>query len=350
MNQEIDVRRDRKAGRITLCRPDALNALTYDMCRKISAALDEWEKEPAVEVVVIDAEGERAFCSGGDIAEMYSRGVAGDFGYGQSFWRDEYRLDAKIATWRKPVISFLQGYTMGGGVGIGCHGSHRIVCESSLVAMPECGIGLVPDVGGSFLLARAPGRAGEFLGVTGSRMGPDDAIYAGFADHFIPASRWSRLTEELTDQGDAALALVVSASETPPRGELRRMKPEIDTVWSADSIASVARALEECDGEFAAKCGKLMRRNSPLSMACAFKLIRMQRATRDIQEALELEFRYTHRSLERSDFIEGIRARIIDKDNKPSWRFQSIADVPEEAVDELLAPLPDEETVWRKSL
>ena len=348
MSREIDIRRDRKAGRITLCRPEALNALTYDMCRKISAALDEWENEPAVEMVVIDAEGERAFCSGGDIAEMYSRGVAGDFGYGQTFWRDEYRLDAKIATWRKPVISFLQGYTMGGGVGIGCHGSHRIVCESSLVAMPECGIGLVPDVGGSFLLSQAPGRAGEFLGVTGSRMGPDDAIYAGFADHFIPASRWDPLIEGMADQGDAAL--VVSASETPPQGDLRRMKPEIDAVWSADSIASVACALEECDGEFAAKCRKQMERNSPLSMACAFKLIRIQRATRDIQEALELEFRYTHRSLERSDFIEGIRARIIDKDNKPSWRFQSIADVPDGAVDELLAPLPEDETVWRKTL
>ena len=348
MNREIDIRRDRKVGRITLCRPETLNALTYGMCRKIGAALDEWENDPAVEAVIVDAEGERAFCSGGDIAEMYSRGVEGDFGYGQSFWRDEYRLDAKIATWRKPVISFLQGYTMGGGVGIGCHGSHRIVCESSMVAMPECGVGLVPDVGGSFLLAQAPGRAGEFLGVTGSRMGPDDAIYAGFADHFIPASRWGQLIEELADRGDAAP--VVSAAETPPQGELRRMKPEIDAIWSAESITTVASALKECDGEFAAKCRKRMQGNSPLSMACAFKLIRMQRATRDIQEALELEFRYTHRSLEHSDFIEGIRARIIDKDNKPSWKFQSIADVPEEAVDELLAPLPEDETVWRKTL
>ena len=348
MSREINIRREGKAGRITLCRPEALNALTYDMCRKISAALDEWERDPAVEVAVIDGEGERAFCSGGDIAEMYSRGVEGDFGYGQSFWRDEYGMDAKIANWRKPIISLLQGYTMGGGVGIGCHGSHRVVCESSQVAMPECGIGLVPDVGGSFLLANAPGSAGEFLGVTGSRMGPDDAIYAGFADHFVPASRWDKLIEELADQGEATL--VDSASEAPPQGKLRRMTTEIDAIWSAKSIADVACALENDGGEFAANCRKQMQRNSPLSMACAFTLIRKQRATRDIKEALELEFRYTHRSLEHSDFIEGIRARIIDKDNKPSWRFQSIADVPAEAVEELLAPLPDDEIVWRKTL
>ena len=348
MSREINIRRDRKAGRITLCRPEALNALTYDMCRKISAALDDWETDPTVAVVVIDGEGKRAFCSGGDIAEMYSRGVAGDFGYGQSFWRDEYRMNAKIAKWRKPIISFLQGYTMGGGVGIGCHGSHRIVCESSVVAMPECGIGLVPDVGGSFLLANAPGCAGEFLGVTGSRMGPDDAIYAGFADHFVPESRWSQLIEELADQGKAEA--VVSASETPPQGKLRQMKAEIDAICSGNSIAAVARALEKDGSEFAAHCIKQMQRNSPLSMACAFKLIRMQRATKDIEQALELEFRYTHRSLEHSDFIEGIRALIIDKDNKPSWRFQSIADVPANAVEELLAPLPEDEVVWRKAL
>ena len=348
MSREINIRRDGKAGRITLCRPEALNALTYDMCRKIGAALDEWEKDPAVAVVVIDAEGERAFCSGGDIAEMYSRGIEGDFEYGQSFWRDEYMLDAKIANWGKPIISLLQGYTMGGGVGIGCHGSHRTVCESSLVAMPECGIGLVPDVGGSFLLANAPGCAGEFLGVTGTRMGPDDAIYAGFADHFVPASRWSELSEELADKGEAAP--VVSASETPPQGKLRRMKTEIDAIWSAKSIAAVALALENGGGEFAANCRKQMQRNSPLSMACAFNLIRMQRTTRSIEEALELEFRYTHRSLEHSDFIEGIRARIIDKDNTPNWKFQSIADVPAKAVEELLAPLPEDEIVWRKTL
>ena len=348
MSREINIRRDGKAGRITLCRPEALNALTYDMCRKISAALDEWEKDPAVAVAIIDAEGERAFCSGGDIAEMYGRGIEGDFGYGQSFWRDEYMLNAKIANWGKPIISFLQGYTMGGGVGIGCHGSHRVVCESSLVAMPECGIGLVPDVGGSFLLANAPGCAGEFLGVTGTRMGPDDAIYAGFADHFVPASRWEQLIEELADQGEAAP--VVSASEAPPRGKLRRMKAEIDAVWSAKTVAAVALALENDGGEFAANCRKQMQRNSPLSMACAFNLIRMQRMTKGIEEALELEFRYTHRSLERSDFIEGIRARIVAKDNKPSWKFQNIADVPAKAVEELLAPLPEDEIVWRKTL
>ena len=148
------------AGRITLQRPDALNAMTYDMCRAIEAALDGWRDDPAVTLVIFDAEGERAFCAGGDIADLYATGRAGDFAYGQTFWADEYRLNHNIFTYPKPVVSFLQGFTMGGGVGIGCHGSHRIVGETSHIAMPECGIGLVPDVGGSLMLALAPGRVG----------------------------------------------------------------------------------------------------------------------------------------------------------------------------------------------
>ena len=183
---DIYVRRDGSAGRITLNRPEALNALTYDMCLAIEKALDEWREEPGVRLAIIEGEGERAFCSGGDIAEMYKAGTAGDYEYGRRFWRDEYRLNAKIAEWPKPVVSFLQGYTMGGGVGVGCHGSHRVVCESSRIAMPECGIGLVPDVGGSLILARAPGRLGEYLATTAARMGPADAIAAGFADMFVP--------------------------------------------------------------------------------------------------------------------------------------------------------------------
>jgi enoyl-CoA hydratase len=135
---------------------------------------------------VIDAAGDKAFCAGGDIAEMYATGTAGDFDYGRRFWADEYRMNAKLFNFPKPVVTFLQGFTMGGGVGVGCHGSHRIVGDSSQIAMPECGIGLVPDVGGSLILARAPGRLGEYLGTTAARMGPGDAIHAGFADYYIP--------------------------------------------------------------------------------------------------------------------------------------------------------------------
>ncbi len=176
---DIDIRQQGRAGRITLNRPKALNALTYDMIRAIEAALDAWRDDDAVKLILIDAIGDRAFCAGGDIADLYRTGTAGDFAYGQQFWRDEYRMNAKLAEYPKPVVSFLQGFTMGGGVGVGCHASHRIVGDTSQIAMPECGIGLVPDVGGSLILARAPGHLGEYLGLTASRMGPGDAIHVG---------------------------------------------------------------------------------------------------------------------------------------------------------------------------
>lgn len=183
---DIDIRVEGKIGRITLNRPKALNAMTYEMGLAIEAALDDWANAPDVALILIDAVGDKAFCAGGDIQEMYDTASNGDFEYGRNFWADEYRMNAKLANFPKPYIALMQGFTMGGGVGISCHGSHRVVCENSQIAMPECNIGLVPDVGGTLLLARAPGRLGEYLGTTAARMGAGDAIYAGFADYYIP--------------------------------------------------------------------------------------------------------------------------------------------------------------------
>ena len=161
---DINLRIQGKAGRITLQRPEALNAMTYNMCLAIERSLLDWKNDPTVELVIIDALGEKAFCSGGDISDLYEAGLSKNYSYGKKFWADEYRLNALISNYPKPYISFMQGYTMGGGVGISCHGSHRIVCETSKIAMPECSIGLVPDVGGSLLLAKAPNNIGYFLG------------------------------------------------------------------------------------------------------------------------------------------------------------------------------------------
>ncbi|MEC8042812.1 MAG: enoyl-CoA hydratase/isomerase family protein, partial [Pseudomonadota bacterium] len=177
---DIHTRIDGQIGRITLTRPKALNALSYEMCLEIEKALDAWATDDAVKMVLLDAEGERAFCAGGDIAAMYEAGTKGEYEIARTFWRDEYRMNAKLFNFPKPVASLMQGFTMGGGVGIGCHGSHRVVGESSQIAMPETGIGLIPDVGGTLILARAPGRIGEYLGATGGRIGPADAIHAGF--------------------------------------------------------------------------------------------------------------------------------------------------------------------------
>ena len=337
---DILIRIEGRAGRITLNRPEALNALTWEMCLKIEAALDDWRDDDSVALVIIDAAGDKAFCAGGDIQEMYRTGKAGDFDYGRRFWADEYRLNAKISSYPKPYIAFMQGFTMGGGVGVSCHGSHRIVGTGSRIAMPECGIGLVPDVGGSLLLARAPGRVGAYLGLTGARMGPADAILAGFADQFVSESRWPRLIEQLCDCGDAFLVGVFASSELPPPpGRLAGARAEIDALFAGADPAAIAKALEGADSELAEDARKAMARNSPLSMAVTLEILNRLGPTSTIAEALGLEYRYTWRAMESGDFIEGIRAAIIDKDRQPRWRHGAINDVSGEEVAAMLAPL-----------
>lgn len=342
--QDVDIRIEGRAGVITLNRPKALNALTYEMCLAIDAALIAWRDDPAVALVLIEGAGERAFCAGGDIAEMYARGTKGDFGYGRNFWRDEYRMNARIFEYPKPVISFLHGFVMGGGVGVGCHGSHRIVTETSQIAMPECGIGLIPDVGGSYLLAQAPGRLGDYLGTTGARMGPADAILAGFADHFLPEDRWPALRAALVETGDPA-AIAKNVAQ-PPAGKLAGLRDLIDSAFAAEDMATLHARLAAA-GDFGADTLKALDRAAPLSVAATLSLLRQLREGPSLRLALTLEYRFTYRSMDRADFLEGIRAQIIDKDRTPRWRHADGA-VPEDEVAAMLAPLGDEELTFEE--
>lgn len=334
---DILIRVNGRAGRITLTRERALNALSYRMCLDIAAALDAWADDDAVAVVVIDAAGERAFCAGGDIQEMYETGRAGDYGYGRRFWADEYRMNDRIAEYPKPVVSLMQGFTMGGGVGLGCHAGHRVVCESSQIAMPEVAIGLVPDVGGTALLARAPGHLGEYLGATAARMGPGDALHAGFADAFVPREYWLDLVERLELSGD--VAVLAALSETPPPGPILALRDEIDTLFARDA-AEIEAALAAAPGAFAEGAHAALARASPLAVACALANIRAVRAAGGgIRAALTREYRFTWRALEQGDFLEGIRAKLIDKDNAPRWRHGRVSDVDTDEVAAMLAPL-----------
>ncbi len=334
---DINIRTAGSAGRITLTRPKALNALSYEMCLAIDAALKDWAGDANIKLVVIDAEGEKAFCAGGDIQEMYHTGTQGDYSYGRRFWSDEYRMNARIAEYAKPIVSFLQGFTMGGGVGVGCHGSHRVVGDSSQIAMPEVGIGLVPDVGGSLMLALAPGRLGEYLGTTAARMGAGDAVFAGFADHFIPEGQWPALIAALEETGDATL--VEAAAAEPPAGQLAAQLAEISAHFSGDDLAAIKESLTEDGGELAQGALKELSRNAPLSMACTMEMIRRLRSgPLTIRTALEMEYRFTRRAMEHGDFLEGIRALIIDKDRSPKWQYAD-QKVPASAVSGMLAPL-----------
>ena len=226
---------------------------------------------------------------------------------------------------------------MGGGVGISCHGSHRIVGESSQIAMPECGIGLVPDVGGSLMLAQAPGRLGEYLGTTGARMGPADAIMVGFADSYVPQAMWADMISTLEETGD--VSAIGEASQTPPEGTLARQQAQIDTLFGGDGLIDVLNALRSGESDFAAGALKALSRSSPLSAACAIEMVhRLRRTGVTIRDALELEYRFTYRAMEHGDFLEGIRAAVIDKDRNPQWQH-SLDNPPSLAATKMLLPL-----------
>lgn len=344
---DILIRKEGRAGRITLNRPDALNALTYEMCLAIEDVLDDWAEDTDLSLLIIDATGDRAFCAGGDIAEMYASGLRGDYSYGRRFWRDEYRMNAKLFEFPKPVVSFLQGFTMGGGVGVGCHGSHRIVGESSQIAMPEVGIGLIPDVGGSLILSRAPGYVGAYLGTTASRMGPGDAIFAGFADYFLKEDQWDDLKSALIETGD--IALIDQAAETLPESPLKTVQADIDWHFAGRTFGDILRSLQAKDDDFSQATLKKLGRNAPLSMACTIDLLQRLTTESDIRHALSLEYRFTHRAMEKADFLEGIRAAIIDKDRSPNWQHE-MADVPPLLVSEMLRPLGPEALTFEREV
>lgn len=330
---DLNIRTSGRAGRITFTRPKALNALSHDMALAIHRALDGWRDDPQVALVVIDAEGDRAFCAGGDIAAVYRAGLAGDHATGQRFFADEYRMNAAIADYPKPIVAFMQGFVMGGGVGVGGHASHRIVGDTTQIAMPESGIGLIPDVGGTWLLSRAPGRIGEYLALTGARMGAGDAIHAGFADTYIPETQWPDLIARLETTGDPTL---IEGEDAPTAS----LKTSDLSPFARDSVADIIDALEQ-HGD--AQTLKILNANSPLSMAAGLTMVRAARGDQRMQDSLAREYRFTWRATRDTDFLEGVRAQIIDKDRKPRWT----ADASPAHVAALLAPLGPHELTWR---
>ncbi len=325
MSEDIFIRKSGYIGHITLNRPDVLNSLTYSMILSIEKALIEWETDESIALVIIDAKGDRAFCAGGDIQILYENGFNKNFAYGQKFWADEYRLNEKIANYKKPFVAFMQGFTMGGGVGVSCHGSHRIVGETSKIAMPECSIGLVPDVGGSFLLAKLPGKIGTFLGVTGKRMKASDAIYCGFADYFISETKWEDLKEKLVDTGNIDWIEKFHGSTTAS---------EIENSFSQISDAMVDVSTKNIESRlkhpFFEKDLGALRFNSPISVAYTISMLNMEKVRNNISDALDTEYSFTARSQEFGDFQEGIRAAVIDKDRTPLWKNKNLGEVSDE--------------------
>jgi enoyl-CoA hydratase len=310
--------------------------MTYEMCLAIEKTLIEWKQDPKVELIIIDAQGDKAFCSGGDISDLYEEGRKKNYSYGKKFWGDEYRLNALIAKYPKPYIAFMQGFTMGGGVGISCHGSHRIVCETSKIAMPECSIGLIPDVGGSLLLARAPSNLGYYLGITGTQMDAADAIYSGFADSFIEKNEWPNVIEDLEKSGDTSV--LQKYFKSPGDSQLAINKIFFEAAFESKNLSKIVKFLSKSENPLAHLASQKIIKNCPIAMTYTLEMLSRLSPTSKIEDALDLEYRFTSRAQEFGSFQEGIRAAIIDKDRKPKWKFK-IDGVPKEIIDEFFKPV-----------
>ncbi|WP_203136615.1 enoyl-CoA hydratase/isomerase family protein [Microbacterium sp. JZ31] len=348
----ILARREGGLGTITIDRPEAINALERSMLQAIRGVLDAWVTDPDVQVVLFDATGERGFSAGGDIRRLYeaiSRGLVVE---AEPFFRDEYSLNAYIDEYPKPIVVFADGVTMGGGIGIAGHAHVRIVTETSKLAMPETRIGFTPDAGGSWLLGHAPGRIGEFLALTSWVMGPADAIHAGFADHFAPASRLPSIREALTTRADPSTPteLILLFDETLEPGPIERAQGWIDDAFSADTVTEIVdrlRALEASGvaaGEEVSPATALaaLAERSPVALSVTLAAIRSSRVMRGLRDALSQEFALVSWFMQtQPDMVEGIRAQLVDKDRSPRWTPAALADVDPEIVGEAFAYEPE---------
>ena len=333
--QQNDVVLTRKGrlGKILLNRPKALNALTHGMSLSIEAALREWAGDGGVDAVIIRQAGERAFCAGGDVRQFPEKGAA----FMHQYWRDEYRLNALIRRYPKPYIAFVDGIVMGGGVGVSVHGSHRIVTEHVAFAMPETAIGLVPDVGASYVLPRMPGEIGLFLGLTGTRLGTADAMAVGFGTHHLLRTDLDHVEEELanaTDGIDAALDRYRRAAGPAP---ILARRAEIDRHFGQATLRDVVRSLAEDTSDFATATRAALATRSPTALALTFRLMREGRR-RSFEDCVRMEWNIVSRMDEHSDFAEGIRALIVEKDNKPRWNPAQLDAVDDAAVARYFEP------------
>lgn len=334
--ERVLCRREGVAGRITLNRPEALNALGTAMIRTMLAALEEWEHDPGVLTVVVDAAGERAFCAGGDIVVVH-RSATGDPELARGLWRVEYLLDARIARYPKPVVAIMDGITMGGGVGIGCHAALRIVTERLVLAMPEVAIGLAPDVGGSLLLSRAPGRIGTHLALTGDRIAAADAVYCGLADHFVESADVPALIAALTGGGT-----ITKYVRTPGPAALPGNRAWIDACYSAATVEEILCRLRARPEAAAHDAAAKIAAAAPTAVKVTRRALHATRSMTGIEDCLRQDYRLCSRFLGHPDLAEGIRAAVLDKDRAPVWRPAGLAAVTPESVDGFFAPLPDD--------
>jgi enoyl-CoA hydratase len=328
---DLIARKEGSAGILRLNRPKAINAVTLEMFHDIDKALDVFEADPAVSVILLEGAGERGLCAGGDIRALWeSSKVKGDLG--KILWREEYILNARIKKFVKPYVAFMDGIVMGGGVGLSAHSSHRVVTDKTKLAMPEVGLGFFPDVGGTWLLSHSPGEIGTYFGLTGQTMNGPDAIHAGFADAVVPSANLAALREALTKVrtgiSSAEIKALIAGFATGERaGPVAAMQDKIDRWFAYDRMEDIVAALQRDGSELALSTLKTLNEKSPRGMVVTLKLLRLARTARSLEECLVREYRAALEVFASDDFREGVRAAVIDKDRNPKWSPPRIEDV-----------------------
>ena len=339
---DLLVSTDGPVARIRLNRPKALHALNTAMCVGILDALEAWRGDEAVRCVVIDHAEGRGFCAGGDIRMLAGSGAT-DGEEARAFFRAEYRMNHRLFTYVKDTIAFMDGVTMGGGVGVSMPCRYRVATENTRLAMPETGIGLFPDVGGGWYLSRLPGRIGQYLALTGARLDGAEAVALGLATHYLPAARIEEAKAAIATGPDAIDAALSALAEAAPAGKILAQRAEIDRLFASDDLEEVLAALDADDGDFAQATRATLATKSPQAMKVSLKLLKDAAGMATFADEMRQEYAVACRVVQRPDFVEGVRALIVDKDNAPRWEPATVEGVSDHMIDRIFAPLPDDE-------
>ncbi|MDN4630926.1 enoyl-CoA hydratase/isomerase family protein [Sphingomonas sp. PsM26] len=325
-------------GRIRLNRPKALHALTTDMCVAMLDALDAWRADPAIEVVLLDHAEGRGFCAGGDIRMLAESGAA-DGVAARAFFDTEYRLNHRLFTYAKPTVACMDGITMGGGVGIACPCDFRVATENTKFAMPETGIGLFPDVGGGWYLSRLPGRIGQYLALTGHRLDGAECLALGLATHYLPSVALDDAKARIAADPQGIAATLDAIGETPPEAKILAQGEAIDRLFASDVLEDIYAALKADGGEWATQQLATLRNKSPQTMKVSLRLLHEGKMMATFEDEMRQEYAIGSRVVQRHDFLEGVRAVIVDKDNAPRWDPANPEDVTDHVIDQIFAPL-----------
>ncbi|MEG3180439.1 enoyl-CoA hydratase/isomerase family protein [Sphingomonas sp. LT1P40] len=346
-NNDVLIFKEGKAGCIRLNRPKAIHALNTGMCVAVLTALEAWREDAAVEVVMIDHAEGRGFCAGGDIRVIAESG-AGDGSAAREFFRQEYRMNHRLFTYAKPIVAFMDGITMGGGVGISQPAKYRVATENTKFAMPETGIGLFPDVGGGWYLSRLPGRIGQYLAVTGHRIDGSECVALGLASHYLPSAVLDEAKARIAADPQRVAAVLDDLSETPPEARLLAHREDIDRLLASDTLEEIVAALEADGGDWATAQRAIIATKSPQAMKVSLKLLLDGATMPTFEDEMRQEFAVASHIVQRHDFIEGVRALIVDKDNAPRWNPATIEGISDHLIDQIFAPLPDDQA-WTPS-